>query len=201
MKVVIVKYDAGNIYSVVHALRRIGVEPLLTDDEETIRSADRIVFPGQGEAATTMQSLRSSGLDRLIPSLTQPVLGICIGMQLMCSHSEEGDTDCLGIFDGSVVKRFVPQTKEDKIPHIGWNTASMTNSPLFRGIKDNDFFYFIHSFYAPVHDAYTIACTDYCGTSFSAAMNKGNFFATQFHPEKSGKTGETLLRNFLEIEI
>ena len=201
MKVVIVKYDAGNIYSVVHALRRIGVEPLLTDDEETIRSADRIVFPGQGEAATTMQSLRSSGLDRLIPSLTQPVLGICIGMQLMCSHSEEGDTDCLGIFDGSVVKRFVPQTKEDKIPHIGWNTAGMTNSPLFRGIKDNDFFYFIHSFYAPVHDAYTIACTDYCGTSFSAAMNKGNFFATQFHPEKSGKTGETLLRNFLEIEI
>ena len=201
MKVVIVKYDAGNIYSVVHALRRIGVEPLLTDDEETIRSADRIVFPGQGEAATTIQSLRSSGLDRLIPSLTQPVLGICIGMQLMCSHSEEGDTDCLGIFDGSVVKRFVPQTKEDKIPHIGWNTAGMTNSPLFRGIKDNDFFYFIHSFYAPVHDAYTIACTDYCGTSFSAAMNKGNFFATQFHPEKSGKTGETLLRNFLEIEI
>ena len=201
MKVVIVKYDAGNIYSVVHALRRIGVEPLLTDNEEDIRSADRIVFPGQGEAATTMNSLKSSGLDRLIPSLKQPVLGICIGMQLMCSHSEEGDTDCLGIFEGSVVKRFVPQTKEDKIPHIGWNTANMAGNPLFKGISNNDFFYFIHSFYASVHDAYTIARTDYCGTAYSAAMNKDNFFATQFHPEKSGKNGETLLRNFLELDF
>ncbi len=201
MKVVIVKYDAGNIYSVVHALRRIGVEPILTDNEADIRSADRIVFPGQGEAATTMQSLRQSGLDRIIPSLKQPVLGICIGMQLMCAHSEEGNTDCLGIFEGSEVKRFVPQTKEDKIPHIGWNSANMTDKALFKGIKDNDFFYFIHSFYVPVHDRFTIASTDYCGTAFSAAMRKDNFFATQFHPEKSGKNGETLLRNFLEIDL
>lgn len=199
MQVAIVKYGAGNVYSVVHALRRCGVEPVLTDDNDVIRRADRVIFPGQGEAATTMQSVCSQGLDRLIPTLTQPVLGICIGQQLMCSFSEEsGGTGCIGIFPDTIVKRFVPASAEDKVPHMGWNTVTQTDSATLMEGLDGAYFYFVHSFYVPVC-AHTAAVCEYCGTPFSAAMRRGNFFATQFHPEKSGAAGERLLRNFLEL--
>ena len=215
MKVAIVKYNAGNIFSVVHALQRIGVEPLLTDSAKELRSADRVVFPGQGEASGAMHYLRERGLDEVIRSLTQPVLGICIGQQLMCRHSEEGDTDCLGIFDADV-KRFVPLRHEDKIPHMGWNSLSpcfplpMSEStspavaaPLFKSLpqrgsrEGTPFVYFVHSYYVPVCRD-TIAVCDYIHP-FSAAMQKDNFFATQFHPEKSGAVGQQILRNFLEL--
>ena len=195
------KYNAGNIFSVVHALQRMGVEPLLTDSPEALRRADRVVFPGQGEASNAMHYLREHGLDRIIPSLAQPVLGICIGQQLMCRHSEEGDVDCLGIFDAEV-KRFVPQRHEDKIPHMGWNTIhnpqfSIHNNPLFEGL-DGEFVYFVHSYYVPVCKD-TAAVTEYI-LPFSAAMHKDNFYATQFHPEKSGAVGQQILKNFLLLE-
>jgi len=215
MKVAVVKYNAGNIFSVIHALQRMGVEPLLTDNAEELRSADRVIFPGQGEASNAMYYLRERGLDRIIPSLTNPVLGICIGQQLMCRHSEEGDVDCLGIFDAEV-KRFVPLRHEDKIPHMGWNTLhpvqgeelrmknksnqsenkGNSGSSLFEGL-DGEFVYFVHSYYVPVCQ-HTAAVTEYIHP-FSAAMQKDNFFATQFHPEKSGRVGQQILRNFLEL--
>lgn len=199
MKVAVVKYNAGNIFSVIHALQRMGVEPLLTDNAEELRSADRVIFPGQGEASNAMHYLRERGLDRIIPSLTNPVLGICIGQQLMCRHSEEGDVDCLGIFDAEV-KRFVPLRHEDKIPHMGWNTLhpvqGESGSSLFEGL-DGEFVYFVHSYYVPVCQ-HTAAVTEYIHP-FSAAMQKDNFFATQFHPEKSGRVGQQILRNFLEL--
>ncbi len=215
MKVAVVKYNAGNIFSVIHALQRMGVEPLLTDNAEELRSADRVIFPGQGEASNAMHYLRERGLDRIIPSLTNPVLGICIGQQLMCRHSEEGDVDCLGIFDAEV-KRFVPLRHEDKIPHMGWNTLhpvqseelrmknksnqsenkGNSGSSLFEGL-DGEFVYFVHSYYVPVCQ-HTAAVTEYIHP-FSAAMQKDNFFATQFHPEKSGRVGQQILRNFLEL--
>lgn len=209
MKVAVVKYNAGNIFSVVHALKRLGVEPLLTDSAEELRSADKVVFPGQGEASGAMQYLRQRGLDKVICSLTQPVLGICIGQQLMCRHSEEGDTDCLGIFDAEV-KRFVPQRHEDKIPHMGWNGLTPTLSkregvttapfsPLLEGLGEAPFVYFVHSFYVPVCKE-TAAVTEYIHP-FSAAMQKDNFFATQFHPEKSGKVGQQILKNFLDLKL
>ncbi|MBQ1973417.1 MAG: imidazole glycerol phosphate synthase subunit HisH [Paraprevotella sp.] len=198
MKVAIVKYNAGNIYSVVHALKRLGVDPILTDSPEELLSADKVLFPGQGEARNTMTYLREHGLDQLIRDLRQPVLGICIGQQLMCRHSEEGDVDCLGIFDADV-KRFTPTCHEEKVPHMGWNTLTDLKGPLFKGCKENDFVYFVHSFYVPTNPC-TIATTDYI-LPYSAALHKDNFYATQFHPEKSGSVGEQILQNFLDITL
>ena len=196
MKVAVVKYNAGNIRSVDYALKRLGVEAVITADKEILQSADKVIFPGVGEAGTTMNHLKATGLDELIKNLRQPVFGICLGMQLMCRHSEEGEVDCLNIFDVDV-KRFVPQKHEDKVPHMGWNTIGKTNSKLFEGFTEEEFVYFVHSFYVPVCD-FTAAETDYIHP-FSAAWHKENFYATQFHPEKSGKTGERVLRNFLDL--
>ena len=194
MNVAIIKYNAGNIYSVAHALRRLGIEPLVTADAEALRGADKVIFPGVGEASTTMQHLRQTGLDQVIRSLRQPVLGICLGMQLLCRYSEEGETECLGLFD-TEVKRFVARRHEDKVPHMGWNTISGVKAPLFRPEAEGQFVYFVHSFYVPVNP-WTAATTDYI-TPFSAALHRDNFFATQFHPEKSGSVGEAILKNFL----
>lgn len=198
MNIAVVKYNAGNVYSVVNSLRRLGVEPVLTDNPEDIMSAERVVFPGQGEARAAMNYLRSHGLDTVIKDLSRPVLGICIGQQLLCRHSEENDTDCLGIFDVDV-KKFIPQRHEDKVPAMGWNSLAGMKSPLFKGIStDDSFVYFIHSYYVPVCD-FTIAEADYI-SPYSASLNKGNFYATQFHPEKSGTVGMKILQNFLELE-
>lgn len=198
MKVAIVKYNAGNIYSVVNSLRRLGVEPLLTDNAEQISSADRVLFPGQGEARVAMTYLKEHNLDAVIKNLKQPVLGICIGLQLLCRHSEENDTDCLGIFDADVLK-FRPERHEDKVPAMGWNDLYNFKSPLFRNIEKNDsYVYFVHSYYVPVCE-YTIAEADYI-QPYSAAINRGNFYATQFHPEKSGAVGAQIIKNFLEID-
>ena len=210
MQVAIVKYNAGNVYSVVNALRRLGVEPLLTDDPQQLRQADRVLFPGQGEAAGAMAYLRQRGLDEVIRSLTQPVLGICIGQQLLCRHSEEGDVDCLGIFDAEV-RRFRPTRHEDKVPCMGWNMIAPAPSSqgeentLFRGLFPSPgnleglpYVYFVHSYYVPVCED-TIATADYV-QPYSAAMHKDNFYACQFHPEKSGSVGERILRNFLEMK-
>jgi glutamine amidotransferase len=194
MNVAIIDYGAGNVRSVIRAVERLGIEPVLTDDAETIRRADRVLFPGQGEARQAMSYLRQSGLDEVIKNLRQPVLGICIGQQLMCRHSEEGDVDCLGLFDVDVL-RFRPMRHEDKVPHMGWNTLEDVSSPLFNGVCNGDFAYFIHSYYVP-QCPWTIATTEYI-QPFSAALNRDNFFATQFHPEKSGSVGERILRNFL----
>ncbi|MBQ8362091.1 MAG: imidazole glycerol phosphate synthase subunit HisH [Bacteroidaceae bacterium] len=196
MNVAIVKYNAGNICSVVNAVRRLGTEPLVTDSPEALMKADRVIFPGQGEASHTMTYLRQHKLDEVIRSLKQPVLGICIGMQLMCRHSEEGDTACLGIFDAEV-KRFVPALRTDKVPQMGWNTISNTRSPLFKGFAPEEFVYFVHSYYVPLN-ADTAAQTHYI-QPYSAALQRDNFYATQFHPEKSGMVGERILRNFMEI--
>ena len=196
MNVAIIKYNAGNIFSVDYALRRLGVTPVITADPETLMKADKVIFPGQGEAATTMRYLRERNMDRLIRELKQPVLGICIGMQLMCRHSEEGDVDCLGIFDTDV-RRFRPQRHEEKVPHMGWNTLLDTRGPLFQGFDPEEFAYFVHSFYVPMNE-HTAARTDYI-LSYSSALQKDNFYATQFHPEKSGKVGERILTNFLNL--
>lgn len=196
MNVVIIKYNAGNIYSVDYGLKRLGVTPLITDNPELIQKADKVIFPGQGEASTTMQYLHEHTLDLVIKELKQPVLGICIGMQLMCKSSEEGNTKCLGIFDAEV-KRFVPERHEDKVPHMGWNTLTQVNSELFTDALNHAFVYFVHSYYVPVTND-TAAVTEYIHP-FSAAMHKGNFYAAQFHPEKSGVTGEQILTNFLKL--
>lgn len=196
MNVAIIQYNAGNVCSVEYALRRLGVEPVLTADPELLRKADRIIFPGVGEAAYTMDYLHRSGLDGLIKSLQQPLLGICLGMQLMCSHSEEGDVDCLDIFHVPV-KRFVSSVEGgEKVPHMGWNTLEQTCSPLFKDFGAEEYVYFVHSYYVPVNKA-TAAVTHYIHP-FSAALQQGNFYATQFHPEKSGSVGERILRNFLD---
>ncbi|MBR1666810.1 MAG: imidazole glycerol phosphate synthase subunit HisH [Bacteroidaceae bacterium] len=196
MNVAIVKYNAGNIGSVENAVRRLGLEPMVTDDIELIQKADRVIFPGQGEAHSTMEYLKAHRLDEVIVGLKQPVLGICIGMQLLCRHSEEQNTDCLGVFDVDV-KRFLPKAHEDKVPQMGWNTVEDTKSPLFAGFEKPEFVYFIHSFYVPTCD-WTIATTNYI-QPYSSALHKGNFYATQFHPEKSGKVGERILKNFIEL--
>jgi len=196
MKVAVVKYNAGNIFSVMCALKRLGAEPVLTDDAAEIRSASHIVFPGQGEASGAMACLREKGLDTVLREATQPVLGICIGMQLLCSFSEEGSTPCLGIFPMEV-KRFRPVRHEDKVPAMGWNSLHGLRGPLFKGIDEESFTYFVHSFYVPA-SPFTIATADYV-QPYSAAICRDNFFATQFHPEKSGVVGEQILRNFLAL--
>lgn len=197
MKTVIIKYNAGNIRSVDYALQRLGVTAQITADPERIISADRVIFPGVGEASTTMAYLRSTGLDLVIRQLKQPVLGICLGMQLMCSYSEEGNVKCLGIFDDPVKKFTLPQNTDFKVPHMGWNTISHLKAPLFTSLEEGKHVYFVHSYYVPV-GAHTIATTDYIHP-FSAALQKENFFATQFHPEKSGHIGEHILKSFLEL--
>lgn len=193
MKVAIVKYNAGNVQSVIYALERLGLQPLLTDEESEIRSADKVIFPGQGEARTAMNYLKQKNLDKLIPELQQPVLGICIGLQLLCNYSEEGDTKCLGVFD-LPVKKFKPLAK---VPHIGWNLISDLKGDLFQDLGENPFVYYVHSYYAEVGEE-TVATTNYINT-FSAALQKNNFYAVQAHPEKSGTTGEKILNNFLAI--
>jgi len=197
MSIAIIKYNAGNIFSVESAIKRLGAEVVITDDKELIRKADKVIFPGVGEASSTMRHLRESGFDSFIKSLQQPVLGICLGMQLMCRHSEEGDADCLNIFDTDVVK-FRAVSKENKIPHMGWDTLTDVKRPLFDANIENEYVYFVHSYYVPVNGQ-TIATTNYI-QPFSAALNKDNFYATQFHPEKSGSIGEDILRSFLSIK-
>jgi len=192
MKVVIIKYNAGNIRSVLFALERIGVNALVTDDHDEIRSADRVIFPGVGEASSAMNYLKQKGLDVLISSLTQPVLGICLGMQLMCSFSEENNTTCLGIFDEKV--KLFP-VNGFKIPQIGWNNITQLKSNLFRGIAENAYMYFVHSYYVEKCDE-TIALTNYV-SEYSSAVQKNNFYAVQFHPEKSGEAGQKILENFI----
>lgn len=194
MDLVIIKYNAGNIFSVESAFKRLGVSALVTDDKEKIMTADKVIFPGVGEASSTMLHLRETGLDKLIPELKQPFLGICLGMQLMCRYSEEGNVDCLNIFDTDV-KRFMPQRHDDKVPHMGWNTISDVTGSLFETSDNGQYVYFVHSFYVPLNK-FTAATTDYI-LPFSAALHKDNFYATQFHPEKSGGVGEQILRNFL----
>ena len=196
MDVVVIKYNAGNIYSVDYALRRLGVQATITADIDLIQKADKVIFPGVGEAANTMSFLKDHKLDGVIKSLKQPVLGICLGMQLMCKHTEEGDVDCMGIFDTNVL-HFTPTMHSEKVPHMGWNTLNKVNSELFKGFNKEEFVYFVHSFYVPVNE-YTAAQTEYI-LPFSAALHKDNFYATQFHPEKSGAVGERILKNFLDL--
>ena len=196
MEVAIVKYNAGNIYSVDYALKRLGIIPTITADPELLQKADKVIFPGVGEALSTMEYLQQHRLDEIIINLKQPVLGICLGMQLMCRYSEERNTPCLGIFD-TEVKRFIPQRHEDKVPHMGWNTLTNVKSKLFNTGLENKFVYFVHSYYVPVNE-HTAATTDYI-EPFSAALHKNNFYATQFHPEKSGSVGESILKNFLNM--
>ena len=198
MNVAIVKYNAGNIYSVVNALRRMGIDPLLTDDAEQLRKADRVLFPGQGEARGAMEYLKARRLDEVIRDLRQPVFGICVGQQLLCKHSEEGDVDCIGIFDADV-KRFVPERHEDKVPCMGWNALYDLKSPLYTGFDAQSlpYVYFVHSYYVPVCE-HTIATTNYI-VPYSASLHKDNFYTCQFHPEKSGPMGERIIKNFLEL--
>ena len=196
MDVAIVKYNAGNIYSVVNAMKRLGIEPVLTDDAEMLQKADRVLFPGQGQAREAMEYLKAHKLDQVIKNLKQPVLGICVGQQLLCRHSEEGDVDCIGIFDVDV-KRFQPQKHEDKVPAMGWNEIYDLKTELYKGLS-HPYSYFVHSYYVPLCEE-TIAKADYI-LPYSASLHKDNFYTCQFHPEKSGKVGEQILKNFLEIK-
>ncbi len=188
----IVKYNAGNVRSVLYALQRLGVQAVVSDDPETIRRADRVIFPGVGEASSAMACLRERGLDRLIVSLTQPVLGICLGQQLMCSHSEEGGAECLGIFRQNV-KRF--RSDDYKIPQVGWNDIYDLRSPLFAGLGEHTYVYFVHGYYVESGPD-TIATANYV-TPYSAALHRDNFYAVQFHPERSGAAGHKILENFI----
>jgi imidazole glycerol-phosphate synthase subunit HisH len=225
MKITIVKYNAGNIQSVLYAMERIGIDAVVTDDHEQIRSAEKVIFPGVGEASTAMHYLKERGLDKVIRELRQPVLGICLGMQLMCRYSEENDTECLGIFDEDVRKFAPPRGGNEgrggnepmgadkglemrvatagqgddrrtvlKVPQIGWNTIYDLKSPLFAGVKENSYCYFVHGYYAALGQ-HTTATTDY-GQAYSSALQKDNFYGVQFHPEKSAEVGEQILTNF-----
>jgi glutamine amidotransferase len=194
MKVVIVKYNAGNTESVKNALKRLGIEPVLSDDVEVISTADKVIFPGVGEASSAMRYLRLKNLDRAIKSLKQPILGICLGMQLLCSYSEENNTDCLHVFPYTVRKFEVDNLK---VPQIGWNDIFDLKGALFNSVKENSFVYFVHSYYVELGED-TTAKSEY-GIEFSAAIEKENFYAVQFHPEKSGDVGEKILKNFLAL--
>ena len=194
MKVAIIKYNAGNTRSVTFALNRLGIEPILTNQYEEVKKADKVIFPGVGEASSTMRHLKDFGMDSWIPDLKQPVLGICLGMQLMCAYSEENKTTCLGIFD-SKVKKFIPEHGE-KVPHMGWNTLTNIKTGLLEDLPDNHA-YFVHSYYVPITE-FTIAESNYT-TPFSAAIQQENFYAVQFHPEKSAGQGQKILQNFLSL--
>jgi imidazole glycerol-phosphate synthase subunit HisH len=196
MNVVIIKYNAGNIRSVLYALERIGITADVTDNPDAIVAADKVIFPGVGEASTAMNYLRDRELDKLILSLTQPVLGICLGMQLLCKYSEENDTNCLGIFDETVIK-FKDDSHQYKIPQIGWNTIKNLQTNLFTDIVDDSYCYFVHSYHASIGKN-TVATTNYIAP-FSSALQKNNFYGVQFHPEKSATIGETIIKNFLSI--
>jgi glutamine amidotransferase len=191
--IAIIKYNAGNITSVQNSLTRLGYESIVTDDSERLKNADRVIFPGVGEASSAMNYLKERGLDETIRNLKQPVLGICLGQQLMCAFSEEGNVNCLGIFK-TIVKKFPPS---DLVPQMGWNSLTQLSGPLFQGINESDDVYFVHSYYAEICDN-TVATCNYI-LPFSAALQKDNFYATQFHPEKSGKVGEQILMNFLKL--
>jgi len=193
MKIVIINYGAGNIQSIKFAIQRLGYEAVLSDDPNKIQAADKVIFPGVGEASSAMNKLKASGLDGLVPKLKQPVLGICLGMQLMCNYTEEGDTKGLGIFDVDV-KRF---STEVKVPQIGWNQIESLKTDLFEGVHEKEYIYLVHSYYAPITEN-TIAKTTY-GMPYTTALHKDNFYGTQFHPEKSSTSGEKILKNFLEI--
>jgi len=193
MKIVIINYGAGNIQSIKFAIKRLGYEAVLTDSEEEIRNADKVIFPGVGEASSAMEKLKSTGLDKVIPTLKQPVLGICLGMQLMCKYCEEGNTNGLNIFDVDVL-RF---SNDVKVPQIGWNQISNLKSGLFKGISENEYMYLVHSYYVPINDE-TIATTEY-GIKYASALQEKNFYGVQFHPEKSSKAGEKIVKNFLEL--
>jgi glutamine amidotransferase len=197
MNIVIIKYNAGNIQSVLFALERIGMEARVTDDPQQIRDADKVIFPGVGEASSAMKYLREKKLDSLIRQLRQPVLGVCLGMQLLCTHSEENDTDCLGIFDEGV-KQFRPSPADPmKVPQMGWNNIYDLKSPLFRGVPENSYCYCVHGYYAGLGPT-TIAKTNYV-QPYSAALHKNNFYGVQFHPEKSAGVGELILNNFIQL--
>lgn len=193
MKIVIIDYGAGNIQSIKFAIQRLGYEAVLSHDVDEIQAADKVIFPGVGEASSAMEKLRATGLDKLIPNLKQPVLGICLGMQLMCHSSEEGNTEGLGIFDLDVVKF----SNAVKVPQIGWNQISDLKSDLFKGIPEQSYIYLVHSFYAPLGKE-TIATSEY-GLNYSAALQKDNFYGVQFHPEKSSEVGSAILKNFLTV--
>ncbi|MGN6618844.1 MAG: imidazole glycerol phosphate synthase subunit HisH [Ilyomonas sp.] len=198
MELVIVKYNAGNIQSVLYALERIGLTASVTDDHEQIKQADKVIFPGVGEASSAMKYLQERGLDEVIKNLKQPVLGICLGMQLMCKYSEENDTPCLEIFDEEVKKFTSPSLNESyKVPQIGWNNIYNLKSDLFKDVADNNYCYFVHGYYASLGE-HTIATTNYI-QPYSSALRKNNFYGVQFHPEKSADTGEQILRNFAAL--
>lgn len=191
--IAIIKYNAGNVQSVIYALHRLGAEPVVTDQPEMLLSADKVIFPGVGAAGTTMNYLKERNLDKVIRQITKPLLGICLGMQLLCRHSEENNTECIGIFDAEV-KRFPPY---NKVPHIGWNNLTQCKGELFRHLEAMPDVYFVHSYYVE-QNKYSVAACNYI-VPFCAAIHKDNFYAVQFHPEKSGKTGEQILKNFLDL--
>jgi len=193
MKLVIINYGAGNIQSIKFAFERLVVHAILSDDADEIKAADKVIFPGVGEASSAMAKLKATGLDKVIPTLKQPVLGICLGMQLMCNHSTEGDTTGLGIFDVDVVKF----SNKVKVPQIGWNEIESLKTPLFKDIPEHSFMYLVHSFYAPKCDE-MIASTNY-EVDYASALQKDNFYGVQFHPEKSGKVGQEILKNFCQL--
>ncbi|QDH79720.1 imidazole glycerol phosphate synthase subunit HisH [Echinicola soli] len=194
MDVAIIKYNSGNVLSVLYALERLGINANLTDNVEEIQKADKVIFPGQGEASSAMRYLRERNLDQLIKALKQPFFGICLGQQLLCEYSEENDTECLGIFPVKV-KKF-PQ--QDKVPHVGWNNLRETKGPLLEGINEHDYVYYVHSYFAEIHPEFTIGKTHYI-EDFSALLHKDNFYAMQAHPEKSSHSGQKILTNFLNL--